>query len=109
MCSYLKTSRKVPFDPEKYGASFEDYEYCPYMKYDFADVKSHKTHISPSDIMEKYIPMGFNQFKIEGRTLNAFTLAEYYLYYMVKPEYIDKARMTFFGYLIQKNVISSSF
>ncbi|WP_347492698.1 hypothetical protein [Ruminococcus flavefaciens] len=38
--------------------------------------------------------MGFNQFKIEGRTFDIFNLMEHYLYYMVKPEYINKARLT---------------
>ena len=109
LCSYLKTSQRIPFDPEKYGVKDENSDYCPYMKYDFADVKEHKTHITPQDILEKYVPMGFNQFKIEGRTINAFTLAEYYLYYMVKPEYLDKARMIFYCNLMNKNVISSSF
>jgi len=109
ICAYLKTDRKAPFDPEKFGAKDESSDYCPYMKYDFADSKKHSTHITPSDILEKYIPMGFNQFKIEGRTLNAFTLAEYYLYYMVKPEYLDKARMTFYQALLTKKVIASAF
>ena len=109
LCSYLKTSQRIPFDPEKYGVKDENSDYCPYMKYDFADVKEHKTHITPQDILEKYVPMGFNQFKFEGRTINAFTLAEYYLYYMVKPEYLDKARMIFYCNLMNKNVISSSF
>ena len=109
LCSYLKTSQRIPFEPEKYGVKDENSDYCPYMKYDFADVKEHKTHITPQDILEKYVPMGFNQFKIEGRTINAFTLAEYYLYYMVKPEYLDKARMIFYCNLMNKNVISSSF
>ena len=109
ICRYLKTSQKVPFDPEKYGAKDENSDYCPYMKYDFADVKQHSTHITPEAIAEKYVPMGFSQFKIEGRTLNAFTLAEYYLYYLVKPEFRDKARMVFYAHLIDKEVISSAF
>ena len=109
ICAYMKTSMKVPFDPKKYNAKDENSDYCPYMNYDFADSKQHSTHISPEAIFEKYIPMGFNQFKIEGRTLNALTLAEYYLYYMVKPEYMDKARMVFYRNLIAKNVISTAF
>jgi collagenase-like PrtC family protease len=109
ICKYMATNQRVPFDPEKYNVKDENSDYCQYMRYDFADSKQHPTHISPSDIFEKYIPMGFNQFKIEGRTLNAFTLAEYYLYYMVKPEFLDKARMTFYCQLIEKEVISSAF
>ncbi|MCQ2464605.1 MAG: hypothetical protein MJ095_03375 [Oscillospiraceae bacterium] len=109
ICAYMKTSRKVPFNPEKYGAKDENSDYCPYMQYDFADAKKHATHISPAAIAEKYVPMGFNQFKIEGRTTNAFTLAEYYLYYMVKPEHLDKMRMIFYSRLIGGKIISSAF
>lgn len=109
ICKYLASGQKAPFDPEVYGVKDENSDYCPYMKYDFADVKKHSTHITPADIFEKYVPMGFNQFKIEGRTINAFTLAEYYLYYMVKPEWLDKARMVLYSGLIGKGVISSAF
>lgn len=109
LCQYLKTNQKVPFDPEKYGVKDENSDYCQYMKFDLADSKAHSTHISPEAILEKYVPMGFNQFKIEGRTFNAFTLAEYYLYYMVKPEYLDRVRGMFYSMLLEKQVISSAF
>ncbi len=109
ICSYLQTSQRVPFNPEKYGAKDENSDYCPFMKYDFADVKKHSTHITPSMILEKYVPMGFSQFKIEGRTLNALSVAEYYLYYMVKPEHLDKARMVLYAHLMDREVISTAF
>ena len=109
ICKYMQTKQKAPFDPKKYNVTSETAENCPYSYYDFVDVKQHSTHVSPSDIFEKYIPMGFNQFKIEGRNSNVFRAAEYYLYYMVKPEYLDKARITFYGELINKEVISTAF
>ena len=60
------------------------------------------THISPDAIVEKYVPMGFNQFKIEGRTVPDIALAENYIYYMIKPEYKDTARLELLGTLTQK-------
>ena len=39
------------------------------------------------DIVSIYMPMGFNQFKIEGRGLGSALLLEFLLYYMTKPEY----------------------
>lgn len=50
-------------------------------------------HISPEDIYEKYVPMGFCNFKIEGRSVPDVNLLENYVYYMVKPEHRDEARL----------------
>ena len=36
--------------------------------------------------------MGFEQFKIEGRTASTLNKIETYLYYMAKPELRDEAR-----------------
>ena len=38
--------------------------------------------------------MGFENFKIEGRSSHMFNLIETYLYYMAKPECRDEARFT---------------
>ncbi len=106
-CDYLKKKPKKSFDPKEYGLyeTRDDILQCPYMFYDAVDVKKHSTHVSPEAIFEKYIPMGFNQFKIEGRTISTFNLVEYYLYYMVKPEYRDKARIVFYTQLKCNKVI----
>lgn len=55
--------------------------------------KNYPTHISPDAIWEKYVPMGFQNFKIEGRTANIFLLIDTYCYYLMKPEYRDEARL----------------
>ena len=55
--------------------------------------KNYPTHISPDSIWEKYLPMGFENFKIEGRTANLFSLVDTYCYYFAKPEYRDDARL----------------
>lgn len=48
---------------------------------------AHKNHMTYNMIKEKYVPMGFEHFKIEGRTWNELDLALTYCEYMVKPEY----------------------
>ena len=39
------------------------------------------------DIQQVYLPGGFSQFKIEGRSLGSALVLEFLLYYMTKPEY----------------------
>ena len=56
------------------------------------EVKHLSTHVSPDAIWEKYVPMGFEQFKLEGRTASLLNMLEDYMYYMIKPECRDEAR-----------------
>lgn len=49
--------------------------------------KFNPTHISPEEIYEKYIPAGFNYFKLEGRTWPSYEMAITIADYLVKPEY----------------------
>lgn len=51
------------------------------------------TYVSPEAIWEKYVPMGFHNFKIEGRSDDFFVVLEAYLHYMIKPEYQGQARL----------------
>lgn len=55
--------------------------------YRFSLAKKNPSFISVNDITEIYLPMGFNNFKIEGRGLGSAMVLEFILYYMVKPEY----------------------
>lgn len=43
--------------------------------------------IGIQDIQNIYLPMGFSNFKIEGRGLGSALILEFLLYYMTKPEY----------------------
>ena len=43
--------------------------------------------IGAQDIRDIYLPMGFSNFKIEGRGLGSAVILEFLLYYMTKPEY----------------------
>lgn len=67
---------------------FEDFK-CPSMLRHIYQITDLPTHISPDAIVEKYVPMGFNQFKIEGRTVPDIALAENYIYYMIKPDIVN--------------------
>ena len=48
--------------------------------------------IGIEQIKNLYIPMGFSEFKIEGRSLGSAVVLEFLLYYMTKPEYQLKVR-----------------
>ena len=50
-------------------------------------IKTNPSHITVGDLYNKYVPAGFRHFKMIGRSDWDLAIAEYYLYYMVKPEY----------------------
>ncbi|MDD6990609.1 MAG: hypothetical protein PUI48_02150 [Oscillospiraceae bacterium] len=66
---------------------------CPNTDLNFYDTLAFETHISPENIYEKYVPMGFENFKIEGRLMHPVNILESYLYYLVKPEHRDRLRV----------------
>lgn len=43
--------------------------------------------ISTDDMINTYLPLGFSNFKIEGRGLGSAVNLEFLLYYLTKPEY----------------------
>ena len=55
--------------------------------YRFSKAMTNPGFISTRDIREIYLPMGFSNFKIEGRGLGSALILEFLLYYMTKPEY----------------------
>ena len=81
--------------------------YCEYGENTSVYVfKNYETHISPDDIWNKYVPMGFNQFKLEGRTANLFLLIDTYAYYFAKPEYRDEMRFVLTTNLQSNKIIT---
>lgn len=68
-------------------------------------IQDYSTYISPDDIYEKYIPAGFNNFKIEGRTANIFSLLETYCHYLIKPEYQGYIRIQMLNNLKASRII----
>ena len=55
--------------------------------YRFSKAMTNPGFIGIEDIREIYLPMGFSNFKIEGRGLGSALMLEFLLYYMTKPEY----------------------
>ena len=55
--------------------------------YRFSKAMENPGFIGVGDIQSTYLPMGFSQFKIEGRSLGSALILEFLLFYMVKPEY----------------------
>lgn len=53
-----------------------------------AEAKQMGHRISHQDIVNKYLPLGFTHFKLEGRTLPRHDLIGMYADYFVKPEHI---------------------
>lgn len=60
--------------------------------YRFSDAMDNPGFIGIDDIQNVYVPAGFSQFKIEGRSLGSAIILEILLYYMVKPECQLKVR-----------------
>ena len=60
--------------------------------YRFSDAMENPGYIGPDDIRDIYMPMGFSNFKIEGRSLGSAVVFEFLLHYLTKPEYRLKVR-----------------
>ena len=54
--------------------------------YTFSGAMDNPMFISLEDIKNTYYPMGFSNYKLEGRGLGTALILEFLLYYMVKPE-----------------------
>ena len=55
--------------------------------YRFSKAMENPGFIGVQDIVRTYLPMGFSQFKLEGRGLGSAMVLEFLLHYMTKPEY----------------------
>ena len=55
--------------------------------YLFSKAMANPGFIGTDAIKNIYLPMGFSQFKIEGRGLGSALILEFLLYYMTKPGY----------------------
>lgn len=66
---------------------------CSFVKNDclFTAMKQ-ENFISPEDINNIYLPMGFKNFKLEGRTMHPFDFIEVLLYYLIKEEHKPEIR-----------------
>lgn len=55
--------------------------------YVFSNAMKNPAFIGTGEIKNIYLPLGFSNFKIEGRGLGSAMILEFLLYYMTKPEY----------------------
>lgn len=55
--------------------------------YRFSLAMKNPGFIGTQDILTTYLPMGYSNFKIEGRGLGSAVVLEFLLYYMTKPEH----------------------
>lgn len=81
---YENVSRRVLGEdcPEfRCSASHSDTDYL------FSEAMKNPAFIGFKEISEQYLPCGFSDFKLEGRSLGSALLLEFLLYYTVKPEY----------------------
>lgn len=60
--------------------------------YRFSKAMENPSFIGLDAIRGIYLPMGFSNFKIEGRGLGSALILEFLLYYMTKPEYQLRVR-----------------
>lgn len=77
--SYKNLGNKVPDHKCTAPGSTEGYR--------FSKAKKNPSFIGIQDIKNIYLPMGFSNFKLEGRGLGSALVLEFLLYYMTKPEY----------------------
>lgn len=83
--------------------------YCEYGdKNTFYTIQDYPTYVSPEAIWEKYVPMGFYNFKLEGRTANLFSLIDMYCMYLMRPERRDEGRLLLTVALQNSKIISVS-
>jgi len=89
--------RQIPLEPW----------HCDYGEHnEFHTIQSYCTYVSPEDIWEKYVPMGFRNFKLEGRTANLFYIMEVYCHYLIRPEYRVDAATTLLNSLAANRLIT---
>ena len=83
--------------------------HCDYGEYNCVHtIQDYPTFISPEAIWEKYVPAGINNFKIEGRTANLFSLIDTYCFFMLKPEKAGEARLLLLRNLERAKVVTVS-
>lgn len=97
-CSFRCTDRKACYENVSRKSLGEDCEdhICTSPQaargYRFSDAMENPGFISVEDIQNIYMPAGFSNFKIEGRSLGSAIVLEFILYYMVKSEYQLRVR-----------------
>ncbi|MCR5624554.1 MAG: hypothetical protein K6G11_04845 [Lachnospiraceae bacterium] len=92
-CSFDCPDRKACYENVSRKSLGEDCEnhicVSPHAEYGyrFSEAMKNPGFIGIEDIQKVYLPKGFSNFKIEGRSLGSAMVLEFLLYYMTKPEY----------------------
>lgn len=92
-CWYYCPDRKICYEDVSHKNLGDDYpeHVCSSpdgsMGYSFSKAMRNPGFIGVGDIRDKYMPMGFSNYKIEGRGLGSAMILEFLLYYMTKPQY----------------------
>ena len=91
-CTFGCTERKTCYEAVSRKNLGEDApeHHCPAPDaargYRFSKAMENPGFLSLADIQNTYLPLGFSNFKLEGRGLGSALLLEFILYYMTKPE-----------------------
>ncbi len=92
-CFFGCTQRKECYEnvsAKSLGLTVEDHVcHSPESQYGyrFSKAMQNPGFIGVNDIRDIYLPMGFSNFKIEGRSLGSAVLLEFLLHYMTREEY----------------------
>ncbi len=92
-CDFSCTSRRLCYENvsrKNLGEDVSDHKcFSKYAQdgYKFSLAMKNPGFIGAGDIKKTYLPMGFSNFKIEGRGLGSAMVLEFLLYYLTKPEH----------------------
>ena len=94
-CGSVFNSERALFSRKNLGETAPEH-HCkaPDAKYGyrFSRAMENPGFIGIADIQNTYLPMGFSNFKIEGRGLGSALILEFLLYYLTKPDYQLRVR-----------------
>ena len=105
---HVKKHRGEPFDNKKLllqHPELKRYTSCPHQNQSLFEILDYPNIIMPDEIWNTYIPMGFEQFKLEGRTSSILNMIEHYMFFMAKPECRDEARFMLMRWLEENGVL----
>lgn len=78
---------------------------CPYLGKTYYQNTDNPTLLTPEKVFETLVPMGFENFRIEGRWSSPLSVLDTYLNYLAKPEYRDQLRLTYLLNLEQNGIL----
>ena len=93
----LPPDKQIPIVP--WGCEYGDHN-------TLFTIQKYPTFVSPDMIWNEYVTRGYNNFKIEGRTANLFSLIETYSFFMLRPERIAEARLLLLRNLEEMHVVT---